>query len=58
MSRLIVRWRDGYCNIPITHLVWEENIVWAFNEDEKVGFFDLGAVDVLYVSEQEERKWN
>ena len=53
MKRLIVRWRDGYCNLPVTHIKREDAIVEAFRGEEFVGFFDLGAIDVLYISDQE-----
>ena len=53
MKHLIVRWRDGYCNLTITHITRTGSVVEAFRGDEFIGMFDLGAIDVLYVSERE-----
>lgn len=54
MKRLIVNWGDGYCNIPVTHIeLREDSVVFAYNGDEFVGVFDLGAIAFLYVSERE-----
>lgn len=53
-SRLIVRARDWFCNIPITHIEKDGSVVTAWNGEEFVGMFDLGAVDALYVSEMRE----
>jgi hypothetical protein len=50
--RLVVRGRGWYCNLPITQMIVENgSIVMAFNGNEFVGMFDLGAVDVLYKTE-------
>lgn len=51
MKRLVVKWRDGHCNLPITHIRREECVIEAYRDDEFVGMFDLGAVDMLYVTE-------
>lgn len=50
-KRLICRTKDWSCNIPIDYAVEDENTVRAYRNKEIVGFFDLGAVDVLYVTE-------
>lgn len=57
MKRLFVKWRDGYCNIPVTTIAKEESIIYAFRDAEFVGMFDLGAVELLYVSEKEASQW-
>lgn len=49
--RLVVKWRGGYCNLPVTRIEKNECIVWAYNGDEFIGMFDLGAVDFLYKTE-------
>lgn len=53
--KLIVKGRDWYANLPITKVVKEENTVFAYYDDTFIGFFDLGAVDVLYISEEREK---
>lgn len=57
MKRLFVKWRDGYCNIPVTTITKEESIIYAFRDAVFVGMFDLGAVELLYVSEKEASRW-
>lgn len=58
MKHLIVRWRDGHCNLPITHIKREGDIVEAYRDKEFVGMFDLGSVDALYITEKEcEIEW-
>lgn len=53
MKRLIVKWRDGYCNLPVSQITREDAVVYAFRDAEFVGMFDLGAVELLYVSDRE-----
>ena len=56
MKRLVVRWRDAHCNIAITHIVREGDVVMAYQDKEFVGLFDLGSVDALYVTDREEKE--
>jgi len=51
MKHLVVRWRDGHTNLPITRIEHIGDVVYAYQDKELVGFFDLGSVDALYVSE-------
>ena len=51
MKRLIVKWRDGHCNIPVTHIQRVGDVVEAYRGDDFIGMFDLGSVDMLYISE-------
>lgn len=54
MKRLVVNWNEGYCNLPITRIeLREDSVVYAYNGDEFIGMFDLGAVSLLYVSERD-----
>lgn len=53
MKHLIVKWNDGYCNLPVTSIQKDGAIVYAFRDAEFVGMFDLGAVELLYVSDRE-----
>jgi len=53
-SKLIVKAKDWYCNIPVTHIEKDGPVVCAYNGVHFVGMFDLGAVDVLYVTEMRE----
>ena len=54
VKRLIVRWREGHCNLPITHIEREGALVEAYRGIEFVGVFDIGSVDALYISEREQ----
>lgn len=53
MKRLIVKWRDGYCNLPVSHIARKDAVVYAFRDAEFVGMFDLGAIEILYVRDKE-----
>lgn len=50
MMRIIVKGRDWHANIPVTDVRREENVIIAERDGEFVGFFDLGAVDCIWVS--------
>ena len=56
MKKLIVRWGEEFCNLPVTHITRDGGIVEAYRGSEFVGFFDLGCVNVLYVSDMNEDK--
>lgn len=34
MKRLIVKLRDGYCNLPVSHIAREDAVVYAFRDAE------------------------
>ncbi len=40
-----------HCNIPATRIEYEQGYAVAFNGDEFVGVFDIGFINVLYLSE-------
>ena len=50
-KRLIAVWEDGHCNVPATRIEYEQGYAVAFNGDEFVGVFDIGFINVLYISE-------
>lgn len=53
MKRCLVRFNKGEsCNIEADMLCREEGIVFAYKNTELVGAFDLGCVDVIFLSEQ------
>lgn len=47
MKRIIVKGKDWHCNIPVTKVVRDENIVFAYCGGEFVGMFDLGSVNSI-----------
>ena len=49
--RIVVRGRNWYCNLSFDEKVDDENTVRVYRDGNLVGFFDLGAVDVLYITE-------
>lgn len=53
LQRLNVQLRsDNYVNIPITDLEIVEDIIYAYNgQGNLVGFFDMGYIDALWISE-------
>lgn len=50
-KRLVVQWEDGHCNVPATRIEYEQGYAVAFNGEEFVGVFDIGHINVLYLSE-------
>lgn len=52
MKRLVVKWGTGFCNLAVTDIKKDGDIVWAYINGEFIGMFDLGAVDILYVSQE------
>ncbi len=52
MKHLIVKWSTGYCNLAVTEARKDGNLVWAYLDGAFIGMFDLGAVDILYVSQE------
>lgn len=55
MKRIIVKGKDWHANLPVTDVVRDGNIVFAYHCGDFVGMFDLGAVDCIWVSE--EKAW-
>ena len=56
MKKLIVKYREGdspnYVNIPAETIVEANGFVCAYIGDSLVGVFDLGVVDMVYLSEE------
>lgn len=42
MKRCVVKYKDGFCNIPATMICREDAIVYVFSGTDLVGIFDLG----------------
>lgn len=55
MNRLIVKWRDGHCNLAITHITRVGDVIEVYRNDEFVGLFDLGSIDAFWISNKEDR---
>lgn len=53
MKRIIVKGKDWHCNIPVTDVVRDGNVVFAYSNGDFVGMFDLGSVDIIWVSEEQ-----
>lgn len=51
MKRLVVKWRGGFCNLPITHIKRIEDVIEVYQNDEFIGMFDLGAIEMFYISD-------
>ena len=49
--KLVVRYKDNFVNIAATSMQEREGIVFAYNGDCLVGAFDLGYVDMIWLSE-------
>lgn len=57
MKRLVVKFIDGdYCNMRVTRIERSDSVVFAYENDDFIGMFDLGIVNCLYISEGKERK--
>ena len=54
MKRLVVRWKDAHCNMPVTHIIRVGDVVEAYRGEDFVGMFDLGSVDALYITDKYE----
>lgn len=52
MKRLVVKWRGGFCNLPITHIKRIEDVIEVYQNDEFIGMFDLGAIEMFYISDK------
>lgn len=53
MKRLICKWKNGYCNIPVDRAERIGDVVFAYRSGDFVGMFDLGSVELLYISDKE-----
>lgn len=42
---------NEYVNLPVTKIEKTENVVFAYRDGEFIGMFDLGALEILYVSD-------
>lgn len=51
MKRLVVKWRDSFCNLPISHVKRVEDVIEVYRGDDFVGMFDLGTIDSFYVTD-------
>lgn len=56
MKRLIVKHKENgglaHGNIPADRIAEKEGFIFAYNGDELVGVFDLGLIEVAYISER------
>lgn len=50
MKRLVVRWGEEFVNIQATRIEENNGMIFAFAENNLVGVFDLGAVNMIYLS--------
>ena len=50
MSKCVVRFKDDYVNIPADRIEEHNGMVFVFDGEMLVGVFDLGAVDMVYLS--------
>lgn len=53
-SRIVVKYKEdgktSYANINAGRLVEREHMLFAYSGDELIGVFDLGVVDIAYIS--------
>ena len=50
MKRLVVRWKDQFANIPAERIEERDGMIYAYDEKGLVGVFDLGTIDLIYLS--------
>ena len=52
--RLIAFWNKGtsMCNIPFDHMAIEESVIFLYRGSDMVGQFDMGFVELWYITEQ------
>lgn len=53
MKRIVVKGKDWHCNLAVTDVRREGDVVFAYRDGEFAGMWDLGAVNCLWVSECE-----
>lgn len=51
MKRLIVKYREGHCNLTADTIVDRDGMIYAYIGDSLIGIFDPGCIDMLYLSE-------
>ena len=54
--KLIVKAADWYCNLPVTEVKREDELIFAYKDDALVGIFDVGGIVALWVSEEKENR--
>jgi len=54
MKRFIAFWLKGtnYCNVPFQSMNLVENVIFLYRDGIVVGQFDMGFVDLWYVTEE------
>ena len=54
MRRFLAFWQRGanYCNIPFHEMEISENVIFLYRDGKLVGQFDMGFVDLWYVTEE------
>ncbi len=53
--KLVVKAPEWYCNLPVTEIKREEDLIFAYRDGQLIGVFDIGAVAALWVSEENYR---
>lgn len=54
MRRFLAFWQRGavYCNIPFSTMEVAENVIFLYRDGALIGQFDMGFVDLWYVTEE------
>lgn len=52
-SKVIVLYEKGFINIPANRIEERDGIVFAYKDTDFVGAFDLGTVNIVYLSSKE-----
>lgn len=54
MMRLVAFWNKGssMCNVAFDHMSVEESVIFLYRGKDLVAQFDMGFVDLWYVSEE------
>lgn len=54
MRRFLAFWQRGvnYCNITFHEMEISENVIFLYRDGKLVGQFDMGFVDLWYVTEE------
>lgn len=55
MKRIVVKGKDWHCNVEVTDVTREGDVVFASRDGAFVGMWDLGSVNCIWVSETETR---
>lgn len=51
--RMVAKHKDGFCNLPADSLTERDGMVFVHNGDKLVGVYDLGVIDMIYLSDKE-----